>query len=334
MAGALTLVRSGVDVDRPLVMAGVFHKIASNLSATTGIAVESSGVLSRKISSSIAVDSPSVIAGNTPLIASALSATTGAMAVMAAPIGVVESVVSATTGTSVSIAGVAPLAEYSLDADAFATASMAGSAYIARSGVSVTTGIAAYIEATAPAGAVADMQIWVRPTISIASTAPMPQSAIHASAVAQAVTLLAIGLRTSAVTELQSAIGIDSVAELDGVVYVAGPYGLFAMTGDTDNGTAFSQSAVMPQLDLGTARGKHLESCVMEADAEAAPVLTVTLHDGTEYNYTFSGPKRGIYRAKVGRGIAGKRVQLALSGTGIQRVDSIDLAAESGKRSF
>jgi hypothetical protein len=334
MDGVLSLARSAVAVDRPSDMVGAFSQIASSFDATTGISVEAVGEFGREIESSISVDEPSAIVGQAPLILSDLSAATGVMAGMTAVAWLVDSDIATTTGIDASINSIAPLAKSSLDADAFATASMGGTAYTARSGFSVTTGIAAHIEATAPAGLASNMQIWLRPTIGMSAAAPMPQSLMHASLAAQSVTLLAMGLRKAAVTELQSAIGIESVAELDGVVYVAGPSGVFAMTGATDDGTPFNKSALLAMLDFGAGQKKHPEACLMEADASTPPSLTVRSTGGVN-TYPFAGPKRGsMYRAKIGRGITGKRLQFELSGAGINSVESLDFAVEPGKRSF
>lgn len=115
---------------------------------------------------------------------------------------------------------------------------------------------------------------------------------------------------------------------------MAGPDGLFAMTGATDHGTAFNQSAKTGMLDMGANQKKHPESVLIEADATTAPTLTVHAQAGS-YAYQSVGPKRGsLYRAKVGRGITGKRLQFEVSGTGIQSVESVDILVESGKRAF
>ena len=168
----------------------------------------------------------------------------------------------------------------------------------------------------------------------MAGVAHVVRGSIQALAIAQAVKILAMNLKLGAVTEFQSEIEFESVAALDGVVYVAGPDGVYAMTGADDDGEVFAQSALFGMLDYGSSQKKHPDSVLIEASASAAPVVTV--HVGSTSNaYTSVGPKRdGMYRAKVGRGLTGKRMQFEVSGTGIQSVSSVDVLVEPGKRAF
>lgn len=284
--------------------------------------------------SSIAIDQPFSIDGTAPLMLSGVDVLTGAVASIDASPILAQSALDVVAGTGIFIDAEAPLFESSIQADSFGTATMSGSPEMAQSSVWAVTGVAVELDAVMPAGSTSDASIWVRPEISMDGAAPIFTSQFMAQVLAQTVKLLALNIKAGGVTELQSAISIESVTAIGGVVYVAGPDGLFSMTGATDHGTAFNQSAKTGALDYGANQQKRPESVLIEAEATTAPILTVHAQAGS-YAYESIGPKRGsLYRAKVGRGITGKRLQFEVSGTGIQSMESVDVLVEPGKRAF
>ena len=334
IAGPAPLITGAATAMSGYWMAGDAPTITGAATALTGSVASMSGRMVLPVSG-IAVDSPSTLDGVAPLVQSAVAALTGSVVMVQSVASLAQSSIAATSGTSIAIASDAPLiAASSIAADSFATASMAGAPEPIRSAMSASTGVALSIDSVMPSGTVSAMQIWVRPEISMAGAAHVVRSSIQARAVAQAVKILAMNLKLGAVTEFQSEIEFESVAALDGVVYVAGPDGVYAMTGADDDGDAFTQSALFGMLDYGSSQKKHPDSVLIEASASAAPVVTV--HVGATSNaYTSVGPKRdGMYRAKVGRGLTGKRMQFEVSGTGIQSVSSVDVLVEPGKRAF
>lgn len=334
IAGPAPLITGAATAMSGYWMAGDAPPMTGAATALTGSVASMSGRMSLPVSG-IAVDAPSALDGVAPLVRSSVAALTGSVATVQSVADLVQSAIAATSGTAIAIASDAPLiAASSIAADSFATASLAGEPEPISSAMGASTGVALSIDSVMPSGAASAMQIWVRPEISMAGVAHVMRGSIQARAVAQAVKILAMNLKLGAVTEFQSEIEFEGVAALDGVVYVAGPDGVYAMTGAYDDGEAFAQSALFGMLDYGSSQKKHPDSVLIEASASAAPVVTV--HVGSTSNaYTSVGPKRdGMYRAKVGRGLTGKRMQFEVSGTGIQSVSSVDVLVEPGKRAF
>lgn len=314
-------------------MAGEAPTVTGDATAITGAVANMAGA-GPMAQSSVVVDQPSVMAGAAPLMLSSMGALTGVAASIDASPALAQSALDVTAGIGIFIDADAPMIASSMQGDAFGVASMDAAPATARSSVQAVTGVAVALDAAMPAGATSDASIWVRPEISMDGAAPIFTSQFMAQVLAQTVKLLALNIKAGGVTEFQSAIAVESVAALGGVVYVAGPDGLFAMTGATDHGTAFNQSAKTGMLDMGANQKKHPESVLIEAEATTAPTLTIHAQAGS-YAYQSVGPKRGsLYRAKVGRGITGKRLQFEVSGAGIQAVESVDILVESGKRAF
>lgn len=334
IAGPAPLITGSAMATNGYWMAGTAPLMTGAATAIAGASASMSGVATA-IASDIAVYAPATMAGSAIMSRSDIAASSGIAATIAASAPLHQSAIAATTGVATVIASTAPLiAASSIEADAQNVTTMAGAPAMVASSIGASVGVALSIDSVMPSGAASAMQIWVRPEISMASSAPMIQSSIRARAIAQAVKILAMNLKLGAVTEFQSEIEFESVAALDGVVYVAGPDGVYAMTGADDDGEAFAQSALFGMLDYGSSQKKHPDSVLIEASASAAPVVTV--HVGATSNaYTSIGPKRnGMYRAKVGRGLTGKRMQFEVSGTGIESVSSVDVLVEPGKRAF
>ena len=147
--------------------------------------------------------------------------------------------------------------------------------------------------------------------------------------------VISFNLRRAAVSMHESAFAPHCVAEVDGVVYAAGPGGIYAYTGTQDGTADFAQRVTFANLDYGTSRHKFLDSCLVEADATAAPKVCAKVPHEPEYQYLARGPKLGtLYRAALGRGLRHRRVQFSVEGKGVRSLSSVEVLLHESRRGF
>jgi hypothetical protein len=120
-----------------------------------------------------------------------------------------------------------------------------------------------------------------------------------------------------------SGLDVNSIAEIDGTLYVAGS-SIFALRGDTDNGAQVPASILTAIRDIGPlARPRY---CYAGYTSNGGVAVTVTgAEDGTPETYTFPLPARPALswptpgRAKLGRGMRSRYYQFGFSNqTGAQ----------------
>lgn len=98
--------------------------------------------------------------------------------------------------------------------------------------------------------------------------------------------------------------GFNSFAQIGGKFYGAGPQGIVALEGDTDNGLPIAASISLGELDFGTALKKTVSHCYVGMAGEG-PLYVKLVVEGVEYLYkaeSFSERLRQ-HRVKFGKGL-------------------------------
>ena len=140
-------------------------------------------------------------------------------------------------------------------------------------------------------------------------TLPMAQWRVTGKAAAQdAASVVVMNTETQALTTYSN-FPFNSFARFNGVVLGASDAGLFALTGDTDDGTLIQAAARVGTSDFGTARYKRIEEVVVGYRANGDLVLRVFTDETTvrDYRLAVTG-QSGIHgqTAKIGRGLAAR----------------------------
>jgi hypothetical protein len=338
MVGSMPPIQSNVSAMSGYWMDGGMQPLSGGMSVLTGVGASLSGSIP-VIVSSISIDVPFSMHGIAGLMQSSIGVTAGSVASIEAQAFTTSSQIQVTLGCGASLAGVGLEGVGSaFDVAVFTVAAMDASVIAGlNSAVDVSVGPSASIDSMCPHGASSDLYAWLVPEIAMHGTLPSMTGQAQARALLQIqlAKIYALNLKVGGVTQIQSNVPIESVTAIDGVIYVAGPAGLFRLAGTTDAGGALiKQSAMFAAIDFGGNQKKYPESVLIEAHASNPPVLNVVAN-GASFAYLSSGPKRGTtYRAKVGRGIVHKRIQFGISGSNVESVESVDLVIGSGKRSF
>lgn len=140
-------------------------------------------------------------------------------------------------------------------------------------------------------------------------TLPMAQWRIAGRIAAQgAASTVVMNTETQALTTYSN-FPFNSFARFNGAVLGACDDGLFALTGDTDDGTLIQAAARVGTSDFGTSRYKRIEEVVVGYRASGDLVLRVFTDETTVRDYRLAVTGRsGIHgqSAKLGRGIAAR----------------------------
>ena len=308
--------------------------VQSAIAVINGAAITAHGVLPG-LQAAIAVDRPAEIAARLPKVRSAMVCVAGPAASMDAKLPTVGAKLRALAGPAIRIAGTIPGVSASIAGSAVAVGTVRGALAAPRATISATTGTVASIHAAVPLGLRSSMLLWVQPQIDLNAALPAIRARLNLRALEQAAEVISFNLRRAAVSMHESAFAPHCVAEVDGVVYAAGPGGIYAYTGTQDGTADFAQRVTFANLDYGTSRLKFLDSCLVEADATAAPKVCAKVPHEPEYQYLARGPKLGtLYRAALGRGLRHRRVQFSVEGKGVRSLSSVEVLLHESRRGF
>lgn len=332
MVGSAPTITGLASIINSYTMAAAIPAAQSSMDAVIGASASMSGSLPVVLSTA-SVYVPASMDGTIVTFTGVASGVTGSVSSIASIAPAFTASAAAVVGIGASMNASAPLLHGAMAGDATDTATMSGCMHPPASSAQASVGIACMVESTGPGSAQSSLQIWVRPEMAMNSESPSMRGVMSAQVLAQSVSILSMNLKNGAVSEFSSLIDMDSVASIDGMVYVGGADGLFVMDSTQDNGEDFTQSVALGFLDFSSPGIKVPESCLMNADADSATLNMKS--ESASYSYEFAGPKRGdMYRAKVGRGIDRNQIQFEITGTGIRRIDSLDFGIKAGKRTF
>ncbi len=308
--------------------------VQSALAVINGAAISAHGVLPG-LQAAIAVDRPAEIAARLPQVRSAMVCVAGPAASLDAELPTVGAKLRALAGPAIRIAGTIPGVSASIAGSAVAVGTVRGALAAPRAAISATTGTVASIHAAVPLGLRSSMLLWAQPQIDLNAALPAIRARLNLRALEQAAEVISFNLRRAAVSMHESAFAPHCVADVDGVVYAAGPGGIYAYTGTLDGAADFAQRVTFANLDYGTSRLKFLDSCLVEADATAAPKVCAKVPHEPEYQYLARGPKLGtLYRAALGRGLRHRRVQFSVEGRGMHSLSSVEVLLHESRRGF
>lgn len=308
--------------------------VQSALAVINGAEITAHGVLPG-LQAAIAVERPAEIAARLPQVRSAMVCVAGPAASLDAKLSTVGAKLHVLAGPAIRIAGTIPGVSASITGSAVAVGMLRGTLVAPRSAISATTGTVASIHAAVPLGLRSSMLLWVQPQINLNAALPAISARLNLRALEQAADVISFNLRRAAVSMHESAFAPHCVAEVDGVVYAAGPGGIYAYTGTQDGTADFAQRVTFANLDYGTSRHKFLDSCLVEADATAAPKVCAKVPHEPEYQYLARGPKLGtLYRAALGRGLRHRRVQFSVEGKGVRSLSSVEVLLHESRRGF
>lgn len=308
--------------------------VQSALAVINGAAISAHGVLPG-LQAAIAVDRPAEIAARLPQVRSAMVCVAGPAASIGAKLPLVGANLLVLAGPAIRIAGTIPGVSASIAGSAVALGTVRGALAAPRAAISATTGTVASIHAAVPLGLRSSMLLWVQPQIDLNAALPAIRARLNLRALEQAAEVINFNLRRAAVSMHESAFAPNCVAEVDGVVYAAGPGGIYAYTGTLDGAADFAQRVTFANLDYGNSRLKFLDSCLVEADATAAPKVCAKVPHEPEYQYLARGPKLGtLYRASLGRGLRHRRVQFSVEGRGVRSLSSVEVLLHESRRGF
>lgn len=308
--------------------------VQSALAVINGAAITAHGVLPG-LQAAIAVERPAEIAARLPQVRSAMVCVAGPAASLNAELPTVGAKLRALAGPAIRIAGTIPGVSASIAGSAVAVGTVRGALAAPRATISATTGTVASIHAAVPLGLRSSMLLWVQPQINLNAALPAISARLNLRALEQAAAIINFNLRRAAVSMHESAFAPHCVAEVDGVVYAAGPGGIYAYTGTQDGTVDFAQRVTFANLDYGNSRLKFLDSCLVEADATAAPKVCAKVPHEPEYQYLARGPKLGtLYRAALGRGLRHRRVQFSVEGKGVRSLSSVEVLLHESRRGF
>lgn len=308
--------------------------VESALAVINGAAITAHGVLPG-LQAAIAVERPAEIAARLPQVQSAMVCVAGPAASLDAKLSTVGAKLHVLAGPAIRIAGTIPGVSASIAGSAVAVGMLRGALAAPRTAISATTGTVASIHAAVPLGLRSSMLLWVQPQIDLHAALPAIRARLNLRALEQAAEVISFNLRRAAVSMHESAFAPNCVAEVDGVVYAAGPGGIYAYTGTQDGTADFAQRVTFANLDYGTSRHKFLDSCLVEADATAAPKVCAKVPHEPEYQYLARGPKLGtLYRAALGRGLRHRRVQFSVEGKGVRSLSSVEVLLHESRRGF
>ena len=309
-------------------------RVQSALAVINGAAITAHGVLPG-LQAAIAVDRPAEIAARLPQVRSAMVCVAGPAASLDAKLPTVGAKLHVLAGPAIRIASTIPGLSASIAGSAVAVGTLRGTLAAPRAAISATTGTVASIHAAVPLGLRSSMLLWVQPQIDLHAALPAIRARLNLRALEQAAEVINFNLRRAAVSMHESAFAPHCVAEVDGVVYAAGPGGIYAYTGTQDGTVDFAQRVTFANLDYGTSRHKFLDSCLVEADATAAPKVCAKVPHEPEYQYLARGPKLGtLYRASLGRGLRHRRVQFSVEGKGVRSLSSVEVLLHESRRGF
>jgi hypothetical protein len=308
--------------------------VQSALAVINGAAITAHGVLPG-LQAAIAVERPAEIAARLPQVRSAMVCVAGPAASLDAKLPTVGAKLHVLAGPAIRIAGTIPGVSASIAGSAVAVGTVRGALAAPRAAISATTGTVASIHAAVPLGLRSSMLLWAQPQIDLNAALPAIRARLNLRALEQAAEVINFNLRRAAVSMHESAFAPHCVAEVDGVVYAAGPGGIYAYTGTQDGTADFAQRVTFANLDYGTSRLKFLDSCLVEADATAAPKVCAKVPHEPEYQYLARGPKLGtLYRAALGRGLRHRRVQFSVEGRGVRSLSSVEVLLHESRRGF
>lgn len=128
-------------------------------------------------------------------------------------------------------------------------------------------------------------------------------------------------------------VAFNSFAVFNGVTLAANAIGIFALTGDTDNGAIISARAKAGQTDFGDSRHKRVKTAYVGLRTRGEMVLRVTADEGDEYEYpVISTGSADLHteRVKLGRGLKGRYWQPEIANVNGADfdLDSIELVPE------
>lgn len=308
--------------------------VQSALAVINGAAISAHGALPG-LQAAIAVERPAEIAARLPQVRSAMVCVAGPAASIGAKLPTVGANLLVLAGPAIRIAGTIPGVSASIAGSAVAVGTVRGALAAPRAAISATTGTVASLHAAVPLGLRSSMLLWAQPQIDLNAALPAIRARLNLRALEQAAEVINFNLRRAAVSMHESAFAPHCVAEVDGVVYAAGPGGIYAYTGTLDGAADFAQRVTFANLDYGTSRLKLLDSCLVEADATAAPRVCAKVPHEPEYQYLARGPKLGtLYRAALGRGLRHRRVQFSVEGKGVRSLSSVEVLLHESRRGF
>jgi len=147
-------------------------------------------------------------------------------------------------------------------------------------------------------------------------------------------TVLVVNAETGAVSTYLFTPVITSMASYQGVLYLAGPEGLYALDATQDDDGAVVWTLRTGFSNLGTDLLKRVQDCNLQARTEGDTTFQVVSDrygQKQEWNYRLPPLTRDSYRdgvVKVGRGIQSVYWQFAAQGVGPAEIDQLRLVVE------
>ena len=128
--------------------------------------------------------------------------------------------------------------------------------------------------------------------------------------------------------------GFDSFAEVNGVLYATSPEGVFALTGDTDDGRHVDSKLKTGFLDFGNDQTKRVSDLFIGYTGGQLEV-DVETYDGPQEVYTYAMEERDAdaprnSRAKIGRGLSSRYWRFTLRNVDGADFQVYDVTAEVG----
>lgn len=334
IVGKAPAITSAISVTVGYNITATMPRPESTITGLTGRLAELAGSLSG-IRSTIVIDRPYEIAATLPRVASSIAVSTGIGAKIGARMAMPSSSVQCAAGAVLRIDGTGPSVRSSFAVAVIGAATLRGGLPIVRSRITAVAGVGAAIHAKLATIKASGMSIWKQPTIELRGNLPGITAKLYVRTVEQAVSIINFNLKQAAATRHESVAALQCVAMVGGQVFAAGPGGVYRVRGDMDGTDTIEQRVVFGNLDYGTSRLKLLNSCLVEADATAAPKVCAKVPHEPEYQYLARGPKLGtLYRAALGRGLRHRRVQFAIEGRGIRSLASVEILLHESHRGF
>jgi len=163
--------------------------------------------------------------------------------------------------------------------------------------------------------------IQLQSTMSNASAEPDPSNAYT------------MNLATRALTKYEG-FGYNSFANFNGTSLAAGPDGIFAITGETDNGVAIDASikTVLPNATISRAR-EAVVNCRTNGDV-VLQVIPDETNDIYEYNLAVYSDTLKKQKIKLGRGIKAENMEIVIrnrDGADFE-IDYLDVVTDQTRR--
>jgi len=153
----------------------------------------------------------------------------------------------------------------------------------------------------------------------------LPKIELLAQELAKVYKCVVINLFNGVITEYTN-FSFDKFVDLNGTIYGINSSGIYALTGDNDNGTGIDATIQPFNSSFGTTHLKNIQSCLLGMETSGKLKVTPLYEDfeGTSQNIVGVPDKLLLRRAKLGLGKSGQFV-----GVKVQNVNGVDFNLDS-----